>query len=281
MIPSRLLSVSHVCIDLVGSHAPHHLVKPVLWPDALSRSRGLDPKQWSQAPDPDLGTLVAAWMRSYIVPTEELASWKISQEGDPVLQQILHQIHIGIECNTFQINAHGLLVRMDPSDGFVELMVPSSMRQKVIQSCHDVPVAWHVGIHQTQKLVNRQFSWNGIGTDIQHYVRTCSMYQTTKSDHQKTTGALQPLPLTSRRWEQITTDLCTDLPVSSGYTAIAIFIDSLSKMMHFAPCTKEITAEGYAQLFIDTVFRHHGMPEVIIPDRDPRCLRRFWLSLMN
>ena len=23
MIPSRLLSISHVCIDLVGSHAPH------------------------------------------------------------------------------------------------------------------------------------------------------------------------------------------------------------------------------------------------------------------
>ena len=26
MIPSRLLSVSHVCIDPVGSHAPHHMV---------------------------------------------------------------------------------------------------------------------------------------------------------------------------------------------------------------------------------------------------------------
>ena len=52
-------------------------------------------------------------------------------------------------------------------------------------------------------------------------------------------------------------------------------------MVHFAPCTKEITAEGYAQLFIDTVFRHHGMPEVIISDRDPRFISRFWKSLMN
>ena len=29
------------------------------------------------------------------------------------------------------------------------------------------------------------------------------------------------------------------------------------------------------------VFRHHGMPEVIISDRDPRFISRFWKSLMN
>ena len=106
------------------------------------------------------------------------------------------------------------------------------------------------------------------------------MCQTTKGDHQKTIGALQPLPVPSRWWEQITTDLCTNLPVSFGYTAIVVFFDRLSKMVHFTPCTKEITAEGYAQLFIDTVFCHHGMLEVIISNRDPRFTSRLWKSLM-
>ena len=40
---------------------------------------------------------------------------------------------------------------MDASDGSVKLMIPSSMRQKVIQPCHGVPVAGHVGIHCTQE----------------------------------------------------------------------------------------------------------------------------------
>ena len=248
--------------------------------DALSRSRSLDPGQWSQSPDPDHGSSVAALTQSPIVPTEELTAWKIAQEGDPVLRQILYRIHAGIECNTFQINTHGLLVSMDASDGSVKLMVPSSMRQEVIQSCHDVPVAGHVDIHRTQEVANRQFSWRGMGTDIQHYVRTCPVCQTTKSDHQKTGGALQPLPVPSGRWEQITTDLCTDLPMPFGYTAIAVFVDRLSKMVHFAPC-KEITAEGYAQLFIDTVFRRHGVPKVIISDRDPPVHQSVLKSLMN
>ena len=36
--------------------------------------------------------------------------------------------------------------------------------------------------------------------------------------------------------------LVTDLQESEGKTAVAIFVDRLTKMMHFLPCTKEITA---------------------------------------
>ena len=87
---------------------------------------------------------------------------------------------------------------------------------------------------------------------------------------------MQPIPLPERKWQQITTDLVTDLLESEGKTAIAVFVDRLSKMVHFALCTKEISAEKYAQLFIDHVFKHHGLPEVIISDRDPRFTSRFW-----
>ena len=73
----------------------------------------------------------------------------------------------------------------------------------------------------------------------------------------------------------------TDLPESWGYTAIAVFVDRLSKMVHFAPCRKEITAEEYARLFVDTVFRFHGTPKVIISDRDPRFTSKFWTQLLK
>ena len=52
-------------------------------------------------------------------------------------------------------------------------------------------------------------------------------------------------------------------------------------MVHFAPCRKEVTAEEYARLFVDTVFRYHGMPEVIISDRDPRFTSKFWTQLFK
>ena len=37
----------------------------------------------------------------------------------------------------------------------------------------------------------------------------------------------------------------------------------------------------YAKLFVDHVFRLHGLPEVIISDRDPRFTSKFWKGLFD
>ena len=37
----------------------------------------------------------------------------------------------------------------------------------------------------------------------------------------------------------------------------------------------------YAQIFVDTVFRLHGLPKVIISDRDPRFTGKFWRALFD
>ena len=73
-------------------------------------------------------------------------------------------------------------------------------------------------------------------------------------------------------------DLVTDLPESEGMTTIAVFVDRLTKIVHVVPYKKDITAQQYAHLFIDHVFKLHGLPEVIISDHDPRFLSKFWMS---
>ena len=91
-----------------------------------------------------------------------------------------------------------------------------------------------------------------------------------KSDHREKARLLQPIQIPTKKWEQITTHLVTDLEPSVGYTAIDIFMDRPTKMVHFAPCAKEISADQYDQLFIDNVFPLHGTLEVIISHRNPR-----------
>ena len=113
-------------------------------------------------------------------------------------------------------------------------------------------------------LVKRTYWWHGLWSDAAHYVPSCPVCQQMKSDNREKASVLQPIPLPERAWQQITTDLVTDLPESDGKGAIAVFVDRLTKMVHFFPCTKEITAAEYARLFINQVFRLHGMPEVII-----------------
>jgi hypothetical protein len=61
----------------------------------------------------------------------------------------------------------------------------------------------------------------------------------------------------------------------NGYTSVFILICHLTKMAHFDPCHKEITAEESANLFIDNCYRLHGVAKVIVSDGDPTFFGRF------
>ncbi|KAL6755384.1 hypothetical protein V8C86DRAFT_3137760 [Haematococcus lacustris] len=41
----------------------------------------------------------------------------------------------------------------------------------------------------------------------------------------------------------------------------------LSKMVHFVPCKESMNAKGFARLFVDNVFKLHGLPKDMVSDR--------------
>jgi hypothetical protein len=47
-------------------------------------------------------------------------------------------------------------------------------------------------------------------------------------------------------------------------------------MAHFLPCTKIVTAEETATLVLYGVYRLHGLPRVLVSDRDPKFVSGFW-----
>ena len=96
-----------------------------------------------------------------------------------------------------------------------------------------------------------------------------------KSDNRAMAGLLQLLEIPSRKWADVTTDHVTDLPESIEFTTITIFVDKLTEMMHLVGCKKEVTTMEYAQIFVDSVFQLHGLPKVIISDRDPHFAGKF------
>ena len=87
-----------------------------------------------------------------------------------------------------------------------------------------------------------------------------------KFDNKAKVGLLQPLEILSKKWAHGTMDLIIDLPQSNGFTAIAVFIDKLTKIVHLIGCKKDIPAMEYAQIFVDNVFWLHALPEVIVSD---------------
>lgn len=72
-------------------------------------------------------------------------------------------------------------------------------------------------------------------------------------------------------------DFIFGLPADSRKrTGILVFVDRFSKMVHLAAVPALVSAVQSARIFVDTVFRLHGMPLDVVSDRDPRFTVRFW-----
>ncbi|GJX81559.1 putative reverse transcriptase domain-containing protein [Tanacetum coccineum] len=69
------------------------------------------------------------------------------------------------------------------------------------------------------------------------------------------------------KWEKITMDLVTKLPRSStGYDAIWVIVDRLTKSAHFLPIREDYKMEKLARIYINEIVARHGVPVSIISD---------------
>jgi hypothetical protein len=154
------------------------------------------------------------------------------------------------------------------------------LQQRCISLHHDGPTQGHPGRNITLELIQRQFWWPSIRKDVGNYVAACASCQQNKAQSRKPGGLLQPLPIPEYPWQSVSMDLITHLPCTArGHTAIVVFVDRLTKMVHFAPSTDTISATGFADLFMSEIFRKHGLPESFVSDRDPRFTSHFFTAI--
>ena len=78
-------------------------------------------------------------------------------------------------------------------------------------------------------------------------------------------------------------DFITDLPLSSTYgsttwDSILVVVDKLTKMAHYIPVRKTMSVADFIEVFIRDVVKHHGMPEVLVTDRDKLFTLEKWTS---
>lgn len=74
-------------------------------------------------------------------------------------------------------------------------------------------------------------------------------------------------------------DFIEHLPDSSGFTAILVIIDRLSKQAIFIPTHDTITSPDLARLFVLHVFSKHGVPSHVTSDRGTEFVLHFFRSL--
>ena len=162
--------------------------------------------------------------------------------------------------------------------------VPEIIRSKVISRHHNDPLAEHFGIDKTRELVGRKYYWPGLKRDVKSYVQGCDVCLASKAVRHKPYGDLQSLPILTHRWKDLSMDFVTGLPLSAdwkgdSYDSILVIINRLTKMVHYEPVKVTINALGLAEVIIDMVVWHHGLPDSIVTNRGSFFTSKFWLLL--
>jgi hypothetical protein len=75
-------------------------------------------------------------------------------------------------------------------------------------------------------------------------------------------------------------DFVEGLPQSGHAFCIMVVIEKFTKYGHFLPLKHPYTSISVAKLFLDEVYKLHGMPLSIISDQDKVFTSKFWKELL-
>ena len=177
----------------------------------------------------------------------------------------------------------GLLWHQISDCDYPRVFIPAitELRERILSEHHDLPHAGHFGREKTYLSICAHFYWPHLFKWVTNYVKACEVCQRVKpAPHSQ--APLRPLPVPADCWKDVSLDFIFGFPSDkTGNTGVAVFTDRLGKMVHMAPVRESITAKQTAQLFLDRIFMHHGLPETLVSDRDPRFTAHFWRELFQ
>lgn len=151
----------------------------------------------------------------------------------------------------------------------------------VMQALHNSGVGGHSGCLATYHMIKSLFAWPGMKATICNFVLVCSICRHAKSEHMKSLGLLQPLPVPDQAWQVVCLDFIEGLPKSSRYDTILVIINKFTKYAHLILLAHPYTAVQVAQVFLDNVYKLHGLPQSIVSDRDRIFTSTVWRELFR
>jgi transposase InsO family protein len=160
----------------------------------------------------------------------------------------------------------------------------AALRSKLMAACHSSGLGGHSCVLVTYRHMKQLFAWKGMKNAVQEYVQSCLTCQMAKPDRAKSPSLLQPLPVPSGAWHIISLDFVEGLPLSGHADCVMVVVDKFTKYAHFIALKHPYTTASVARLFLDQIYRLHGMPTALVSDlsdRDKIFTSRQWQELFR
>ncbi|GJZ78132.1 putative reverse transcriptase domain-containing protein, partial [Tanacetum coccineum] len=156
------------------------------------------------------------------------------------------------------------------------------LRSVIMHESHKSKYSIHPSSEKMYQDVKKLYWWPNMKADIATYVSKCLTCAKVKAEHQRPSGLLVQPAVPDWKWDNITMDFITKLPRSSqGFDTICVIVDRLTKSAHFLLIRENDPLDKLARLYLNRVVARHGIPALIICDRDGRFTSNFWKSFQK
>ncbi|GJV05603.1 putative reverse transcriptase domain-containing protein, partial [Tanacetum coccineum] len=208
--------------------------------------------------------------------------------GLNLLVQILNaQVEARKEENYGTKDLGGMIKKLKPrADGMLRLRNRSwipcfgNLRTLIMHESHKSKYSIHPGSDKMYQDLKKLYWWQNMKSEIATYISKCLTCAKIKAECKKPSGLLVQPVIPVWKWENITMDFITKLPKSlSGQDAIWVIVDRLTKFAHFLPMKETNSMEKLTRQYLKEVVSRHGVPVLIISDRDSKFTSYFWQSL--
>lgn len=148
---------------------------------------------------------------------------------------------------------------------------------KLIDQAHNM--LGHFGDQWTTEYPWRWYWWPCMGKDLHEFCKTCEACNHTKGSTQKPMGKWHPLPIPVKPWHSIGMDFIGPFPESQGSNYLWVIICRMTSMVHLIPVHTKNTANDLTWIYCREIVWLHGLPSLIISDRDSKFMSRWWREL--
>jgi hypothetical protein len=259
-------SLRYLLEQTIMTEAQHKwLVKLMGYNFTIEYKKGLENSatdSLSRKEQQGLAMALSSTVPNWVEPIKE----EISCEKE--LQELVARIQQGEAVGPWSLKS-GLIFFKDR----IYLRAQSPLTKAIIQEIHS---GSHEGFHKMWNRLKSIFYWQR--AQIKEYLRESDICQRNKAELTLPNGLLQPLPIPTIIWSDISMDFVDGLPNSQGKSVIFVVVDRSSKYAHFV-ALHPYSAIIVAQEFFGNIFKLHGMPTSIVCDRDPTFTSNFWKEL--
>ncbi|GKA80530.1 putative reverse transcriptase domain-containing protein [Tanacetum coccineum] len=156
------------------------------------------------------------------------------------------------------------------------------VRIVILNEAHKSKYSVHPRADKMYHNLRDMYWWSEMKRDIATYVSKCLTCAKVKAEHQRPSGLLQQPEIPEWKWDKITMNLITKLPRSrSRHDTIWVIVNKLTKLAYFLAIREDSSTEKLTRLYIDVIVACHGVPVLIILDRDGRFTSHFWQTVQR